>query len=60
MRDFDLADTMEAWAEADKRKSHRCQCGDDLPGKCPGPVNCPYSSVNSDEDDEVSISRSYP
>jgi len=24
-------------------RATRCQCGDDLPGRCPGPQNCPYS-----------------
>jgi hypothetical protein len=29
----------------------RCQCGNDLPGRCPGPSNCPYADVEEDEDE---------
>ena len=38
-----------------RRRATRCQCGDDLPGFCTGPANCPYSDFNKDpkeEDDE--------
>lgn len=31
-------------------RATRCQCGDDLPGTCPGPANCPY---NQPEEEEV-------
>jgi hypothetical protein len=40
-----------AEARAAKR-AHRCQCGDDLPGHCPGPASCPYSDVASDEGED--------
>jgi hypothetical protein len=33
------------------RRGRRCQCGDDLPGHCPGPRNCPYSDFNQDDDE---------
>ncbi len=32
------------------RRLHTCQCGDDLPGSCPGPMNCPYSDFAGDDD----------
>lgn len=35
----------------DARRRTRCECGDDLPGRCPGPENCPYAS-HEDEEDE--------
>lgn len=36
-----------------RRAVTRCQCGDDLPGRCPGPMNCPYSGVDEpDEEDD--------
>ena len=32
----------EARADArEDRAASRCQCGDDMPGRCPGPANCP-------------------
>ena len=32
----------EARADArEDRAASRCQCGDDMPGHCPGPANCP-------------------
>jgi hypothetical protein len=34
---------------APRRRSHACQCGDDLPGRCPGPANCPYADNGDDE-----------
>jgi hypothetical protein len=34
------------------RRAHVCQCGDDLPGHCPGPAACPYSDFNTDEEAE--------
>ena len=44
---------MEARAERrNERRSHKCQCGDDLPGHCPGPVSCPYSDFNNDDESE--------
>jgi len=41
---------MEARAERRReRRSHQCQCGDDMPGYCPGPEACPYGDFNDDE-----------
>lgn len=31
------------------RRSHTCQCGNDLPGHCPGPMNCPYSDYVTED-----------
>ena len=43
-REIDEDDRREA---IDQRRRHawsrHCQCGDDLPGYCPGPENCPYA-----------------
>lgn len=39
----------------ERRARHRashCQCGNDLPGHCPGPASCPYSDFNQADDDE--------
>ena len=39
---------------ARRRMNRRCQCGDDLPGHCPGPDACPYAQnpeMESDDDD---------
>lgn len=33
----------KAWAT-------HCQCGDNLPGACPGPAACPYAELVEDED----------
>lgn len=30
-----------------------CRCGTDLPGRCPGPVNCPYSGVDVEDEDDA-------
>lgn len=34
------------------RRPLRCQCGDGLPGVCPGPANCPYSDFAEECEDE--------
>lgn len=36
-----------------RRRHDRCECGDDLPGTCPGVRNCPYSSYEAPEDDDA-------
>jgi hypothetical protein len=33
-----------------RSRATRCQCGDDLPGRCPGPAACPYSADEEAED----------
>jgi hypothetical protein len=30
-----------------RSRATRCQCGDDLPGRCPGPASCPYSDFHT-------------
>lgn len=32
-----------------RRRIERCQCGDDLPGTCPGVAHCPYACTDDDE-----------
>ncbi|MGU9981499.1 hypothetical protein ACJ4V0_15800 [Phreatobacter sp. HK31-P] len=36
-------------------RSRVCQCGPDMPGRCPGPRSCPYSdySEEAEEDEEL-------
>lgn len=31
--------------------SQRCQCGDELPGRCPGVKQCPYAVLPGDSDE---------
>lgn len=45
-RDLAPSDLMD-WA--DERPSSRCQCGGDMPGRCPGPSLCPMCQTD-DED----------
>ncbi len=33
-----------------RNRATRCQCGNDLPGHCPGPMFCPYSDFNDGEE----------
>jgi hypothetical protein len=37
-----------------KRRRRGCECGTDLPGRCPGPENCPYAS-HPDDDEPVDL-----
>ena len=32
-------------------RAGRCQCGDDLPGTCPGVGNCPYAEAPAPEEE---------
>lgn len=53
--DDDRHDEMRREAVAHRRalrRAHVCQCGDDLPGHCPGPASCPYSDFNSNDEDD--------
>lgn len=34
-----------------RRRASACQCGGDLPGRCPGPQNCLYSDFAEGDDD---------
>lgn len=47
--DYDSPDPEE---DANRYRRQRCKCGDDLPGRCPGPSNCPYNQPEEKEDDE--------
>jgi hypothetical protein len=38
------------WHEPPRRD--RCECGDDMPGRCPGPANCPMCQADDEEDGE--------
>jgi hypothetical protein len=33
-----------------RQRIGRCECGDDLPGHCPGPAACPYASKPDDDE----------
>lgn len=50
-RDPDLV--REAWEERRARNAHRCQCQyyGDMPGRCPGPANCPMCDQDEPEDE---------
>lgn len=39
----------ELYYERRARNAHRCRCGGDMPGRCPGPASCPMC----DHDDET-------
>lgn len=42
--DDQLADyRREAAEEREAKRRHTCQCGGDMPGKCPGLENCPMA-----------------
>lgn len=38
-----------------RRMNRRCECGDDLPGHCPGPDACPYAHHDTENDDDARI-----
>ena len=53
MREIDEDDRREAIDERRRYlRATRCQCGDDMPGRCPGPAYCPMCEVDPPEDDE--------
>ena len=42
----------EARADAcEDRAGSRCRCGDDMPGHCPGPANCPMCADDEGGDE---------
>lgn len=44
-------DEMKLRARRERRRnSQSCRCGNDMPGYCPGPANCPM--CEEDEEDE--------
>ena len=38
---------IQDWAEPARRD--RCECGGDMPGRCPGPRNCPMCQPDDEE-----------
>lgn len=47
----DMEARHEAMAERRERtRSMKCQCGNDLPGYCPGPQSCPNSDYAKEEE----------
>lgn len=44
---------MEWEARRERRRASRCQCGDEVPGCCPGPAYCPNSDYAADEDEDA-------
>lgn len=36
----------------DRPISDRCKCGGDMPGRCPGPRNCPMCDDEEEGDEE--------
>ena len=42
---------LQDWADDDDaRRMPRCRCGGDMPGKCPGPANCPMCEPDEEDD----------
>jgi len=55
MDDLSFSDMAEAADDRRDREWWRkdaCQCRGDMPGRCPGPANCPMCQ-DDDEDDET-------
>lgn len=48
--DDDYDERMEAEAHRRSRRAHGCRCGSDMPGRCPGPDNCPLCEEPGDEE----------
>ncbi len=49
-RDEDLR--REAILERRRARKRGCECGDDLPGHCPGRDQCPYASHEEEENED--------
>ena len=47
----DLRDALEERARSRRGALGACRCGNDLPGRCPGPDNCPMC----DDDQEPEL-----
>jgi hypothetical protein len=44
-RQFGDSDTQhDMWEDRRRSRRRSCECGNDLPGHCPGPENCQYAS----------------
>ncbi len=49
-REIDEDERREAIDQRRARvRATQCQCGNDLPGHCPGPLFCPYANGEEDE-----------
>lgn len=48
-REPDLGDLHELADARDAKRWGTCRCGGQMPGRCPGPANCPMCQLN-DED----------
>lgn len=52
-REIDEDERREAIDERRARSwATHCQCGDDMPGSCPGPANCPMCERDDEPDEE--------
>lgn len=52
--DSDYIDELRAEARIERqrrRSATQCQCGNDLPGSCPGPENCPCAATDDDHNE---------
>jgi hypothetical protein len=47
---FDAIELAEFEDERRARNADRCQCGGDMPGRCPGPANCPMCQTDEETD----------
>jgi uncharacterized OB-fold protein len=48
-------DEIDAARERDEdRRRNACRCGNDMPGRCPGPAACPMCSSDDDEEEDAS------
>jgi hypothetical protein len=53
MNDYDrLSDARDNCDPEPRRHSQACQCGTDMPGRCPGPDNCPMCMDDAPGDDD--------
>lgn len=42
----------DAWDDRRAKRAQACQCGGDMPGRCPGPANCPMCQNEDETEDE--------
>jgi hypothetical protein len=53
MNDYDrLSDARDNCDPEPRRGRQACQCGTDMPGRCPGPDNCPMCMDDAPGDDD--------
>lgn len=48
--DLDELRAQDRWER--RRRSQACQCGNDMPGHCPGPANCPMCEEDEEPEDD--------